>query len=403
MKENADNEDFKYIIYFLLNPFITTGISNKKIEKPLNREMPSSISCDSFKELLKWIVSHNTGTDFDIKVVQTFICGQPFDMQEFYKSIITKSLRIGCDYKTVNKIWGEDFIPSFECMLAEKYFEYPDSVNGKNFTLTVKLDGIRCILIKENNTIELYSRQGKLIEGLKEIEDAARMCKGDFVLDGELLISNADKLLSKEQYKETTKIVRKDGDKKGIIYHVFDCLTVSEFKDHQSTLPYSSRRWVLKNVVRHCGSAIQILPMLYSGNEVSQIKKYLDIAQSSGQEGIMININDASYEFKRTKSLLKCKVMQDCDLKIVGFEEGKGRLKGTLGRLNVDYKGNVLGVGGGFSDEDRKFIWNNRASLMGRTVTVQYFEETQNKDGKLSLRFPVFKTIREEGKSVSYH
>ena len=381
MKENADNEDFKYIIYFLLNPFITTGISNKKIEKPLNREMSSSISCD------------------DIQVVQIFICGQPFDMQEFYKSIITKSLRIGCDYKTVNKVWGEDFIPSFECMLAEKYFEYPNSVNGKDFTLTVKLDGIRCILIKENNTIELYSRQGKLIEGLKEIEDAARMCKGDFVLDGELLISNADKLLS----KETTKIVRKDGDKKGIIYHVFDCLTVSDFKNHQSTLPYSSRRWVLKNIVRYCGSAIQILPILYSGNDVSQIKKYLDIAQSSGQEGIMININDASYEFKRTKSLLKCKVMQDCDLKIIGFEEGKGRLKGTLGRLNVDYKGNILGVGGGFSDEDRKFIWNNRASLMGRIVTIQYFEETQNKDGKLSLRFPVFKTIREEGKSVSYH
>jgi DNA ligase-1 len=35
-------------------------------------------------------------------------------------------------------------------------------------------------------------------------------------------------------------------------------------------------------------------------------------------------------------------------------------------------------------------------------VCVQYFEETKNANGGVSLRFPVFKELREEGKEVSY-
>jgi DNA ligase-1 len=96
--------------------------------------------------------------------------------------------------------------------------------------------------------------------------------------------------------------------------------------------------------------------------------------------------------------------MQTVDLRIIGFEEGDGRLKGTLGRMNVDYKGNICGVGSGFTDEDRTFIWNNRDSLLGRIAEIQYFEESSNaKTGDVSLRFPVFKCIREIGKEVSYY
>ena len=117
----------------------------------------------------------------------------------------------------------------------------------------------------------------------------------------------------------------------------------------------------------------------------------------------MINISDALYEAKRTKNLLKVKAMQDCDLKIIGFEEGTGKNKGTLGAVIVDYKGFAVKVGSGFTDEDRKYFWENKDKLFGRVITVQYFEETTNKkDNSLSLRFPVFLELREEGKEVSY-
>ncbi len=99
--------------------------------------------------------------------------------------------------------------------------------------------------------------------------------------------------------------------------------------------------------------------------------------------------------------LLKVKVMQDCDLAITGFEEGQGANAGTLGAVLVDYKGSTVGVGSGFTKEQRDFFWQNRNSLLGRVITVQYFEETTDAKGVPSLRFPVFRELREEGKEAS--
>ena len=121
-------------------------------------------------------------------------------------------------------------------------------------------------------------------------------------------------------------------------------------------------------------------------------------------EGVMVNLSYAPYEGKRTKNILKVKAMQDCDLKIVGFEEGTGKNKGTLGAVIVDYKGFEVKVGSGFTDQDRDYFWNNQKELLGRVITVQYFEETTNKkDNSLSLRFPVYLELREPDKEVSYY
>lgn len=149
---------------------------------------------------------------------------------------------------------------------------------------------------------------------------------------------------------------------------------------------------------------IKPVEILYKGKyDKNIVQQELDKQIVQQHEGIMINISDAPYEAKRTKNLLKVKAMQDCDLKIVGFEEGTGKNKGTLGAVIVDYKGFKVKVGSGFTDEDRRYFWENRDQLLGRVITVQYFEETTNKkDNSLSLRFPVFVDLREEGKEVSY-
>jgi DNA ligase-1 len=97
---------------------------------------------------------------------------------------------------------------------------------------------------------------------------------------------------------------------------------------------------------------------------------------------------------------MKVKKMNTVDLEIVGFEEGSGRLAGTLGAIHVRYKdGNIVKVGSGFSDELRKLIWKNawlEQTDLGKIVEIQYFEETTNADGGISLRFPVFKDFRPD-------
>ena len=89
--------------------------------------------------------------------------------------------------------------------------------------------------------------------------------------------------------------------------------------------------------------------------------------------------------------------MHTLDLQIIGFEEGSGRLTGTLGAILVRYKdGNIVKVGSGFTDELRKEIWQNRNQYYGVICEVKYFETSTNDNGGESLRFPIFVDFRHD-------
>ena len=214
------------------------------------------------------------------------------------------------------------------------------------------------------------------------------------------------KIYTLQIYIETTsKVRKKGGTKTDVVFHIFDMIPIEDFRNGISHISCVKRKDLLHTVIESGDFKwIKEVKTLYYGTDKTQITKLLDEAISKGLEGVMVNIADAPYECKRTRSILKCKKMQTADLEIVSFEEGDGRLKGTLGRMNVLYKGNLVGVGSGFSDSDREYIWNNQDKLVGRVAEIQYFEESTNKkDKSLSLRFPVFKCIREDGKEVSYY
>ena len=400
IKENAQNREFTQALNFLLNPFITTGLSSKKMGKTVT--VTPTISFENPFEAFGYLQENNTGSDEIIANMQGFIKSQPADMAGFYEGMFTKSLKLGCAASTINKALGKGFIPKFECMLAHGYFDNIKKVEGKEFTVTLKLDGMRAIAIKSGETVNIFSRTGQPIDGLSDIEaELLAWPIGSFVLDGELLTTEASGMKSGDQYRATMKTTRKSGEKRGITYWVFDALTVESFRTQHNDVPYFKRRMYLEEAFKGM-QFVKILPTLYSGNDISQVELLLEQVMSEDQEGCMVNLNDAPYEFKRTSSILKVKEMEECDLMITGFEEGQGKLSGTLGRINVDYKGNTLGVGGGFSDAERDWFWENKNSLIGRVITVKYFRESENEKGIKSARFPNFVRLREAGKEVSY-
>ena len=95
--------------------------------------------------------------------------------------------------------------------------------------------------------------------------------------------------------------------------------------------------------------------------------------------------------------------MDTCDIMCLRVEEGEGKYEGKLGKIICDYKGYELGVGSGFTDEEREYFWNNPQKIINKIVEVQYFEESKNSKGELSLRFPVFKWVREDKNKESYN
>lgn len=401
LNNNSKNELLKKVLYFVYNPFITTGLSNKKIKKQVSLDLNSS---DNIEDIFSYLESNSTGKDCDIAYVQNFINKQPKEYKEIYEQIFTKELKLGITSKTINKVW-KNLIPEFDIMLAEKYMDRIDELerNKPQIIITQKLDGIRCVGIVNNNNVKLYSRQGKLIIGLLDIEGEMKKLENG-CYDGELLL-NQDNLSSKDLYRETVTIVNsKNINKQNIIFNVFDYFTIEDFINKSNKVPCYLRKNKINSIINGF-KWITPVPILYEGNfDNNIVQKELNKQISLEHEGIMVNISNATYENKRTKNILKVKAMQDCDLKIIGFEEGTGKNKGTLGSLIVDYKGNKVGVGSGLTQEDRDKIWNNQKDYLNKICEIQYFEETQNKkDNSLSLRFPVFLRMRFDKTEPSYY
>lgn len=398
LEKYKNDPDICRYLKIAYDPYTVYGISTKKLNKVVGRNEITGIN--SVFDLFTYLSIRNTGPDPVISLCQEFISNISASDEraaDLLEELICKDLSIGVDSKTINSVIP-GLIPTFSVQLAEKYFDKPERVEGKTFALTKKIDGGRIIAIRENGEVSFYTRAGQKYEGLVDLAAELFTTFPDgIVLDGEItLLANPLGLSSKDQYKQTMKITRKDGEKHGVKMLVFDILTVEEFKTQKCEHTYDERRQLLENLFGTTKRTyFELLPVFYRGKDTTEITKYLEELTSAGEEGVMINICDALYEFKRTTNLLKVKKMDTLDLEIVGIEEGEGRLAGTLGAIHVRYKdGNIVKVGSGFSDWMRNEIWQNQIYYIGKICTVRYFEETKNDKGGISLRFPIFEEIR---------
>jgi len=405
LKEYKDHELFRFTLKFLYDPYIVTGLSKKKINKKV-KAFPiesSNYDFDNIKQVMSYLTVNNSGKDYDIYVVQNFINKLPTkELKDFAKKIFTKSLKVGITEKTINKVYGKGTIPSFSVMLAESYAEKEKKVKGK-FYITLKLDGNRCVALKENNNVKFYTRKGQPIEGMVDLEEEFKDLPSGYAYDGELLLVNKDNLPSDELFRKTQTVVRKDGIKKDLEFHLFDIVPIDEFKAGKSKNTYEHRRNQLESIVSFAETKrrqefeyVKVLPVLYCGEDKQMISVLMKWVEENKYEGLMLNTADGLYEAKRTDALLKIKKFKTADLLCMGLKEGTGQFEGMLGAILVEYKGNLVEVGSGFTIEDRKFFWENKDEITGKIVEVQYFEESKNKNGGTSLRFPVFRCVRHD-------
>ena len=400
---NSGNQHFTQMLDYLLNPYLITGISEKKVSKITDKE--PTIKFATFIELMEYIIINNTGSDEVISNIRQFLESQPEDMKEFYISIITKSARLGCDTKSVNKAFGREFIPQWEVQQSYS-IEKTQLKENEWFSLSEKLNGVRGTYISG----KIVSRQGKEFSGLEHIiTDIAKLFPDAVnpVLDGELVRINSEGLSDNENFRIGTGLLGSDdGDKSCIQLVIFDYLPIEEFKKGESKLTYKERLNelnIISGKIKELGlKSLTTVDVLYTGNDISMIDRFLDKMVSLDKEGLMLN-RDSKYYTKRHNGILKVKRFYTVDLKVTALEEGSGRHIGRLGAFVVDYKGNTLNVGSGMTDEQREEYWKCKDELIGRIIEVKYKEESSDKKtGLFSLQFPIFESLREEGKEVSY-
>jgi DNA ligase-1 len=405
LQKYKDDEVIRRYLKIAFDPYTVYGISYKKLSTQIRSASNYIPRTNSVFELFDYLAVHNTGTFYDIlECCNALEAVAAYDLESSYilTKLICKDLSIGVEAKTINSVIP-GLIPSFSCQLAQKYFEKPEKLEGKSFAVTTKIDGSRIIAIKENGQVSFYTRAGQRYEGLVDLErEMLETFPDGTVLDGEITLLNNKGIPSKEAYKQAMKITRADGPKTGLKMLIFDAMYIDEWKTQKCTHDWVERRALLEGLYfytpqRQEHKYFELLPVLYRGSDTSKVLELLDEAIANQEEGVMINLCDAVYEFGRTWSLMKVKKMNTLDLEIVGYEEGSGRLTDTLGAIHVRYKdGNIVKVGSGFSDELRALIWLEPSDFVGKIAEIQYFEETTNADGGISLRFPVFKDFRSD-------
>ena len=269
-------------------------------------------------------------------------------------------------------------------MLAQKVNTKPIDWTNKVF-VQPKLDGVRCIFTKDG----AYSRNNKEFKNLAHIKyDLEDFFKKypDTVLDGELynhdLKHDFEKIISLVRKQKPTDEDRSEASKL-VQYHVYDVITElnptyeTRYSMLANTLPIAKSMTLIKNTVVE---------------NLNEAKMLHDIHLAQGYEGSMLRTN-GFYEQKRSYNLQKFKDFSDTEAFIVGYEAGKGKFEGLIGKfLMCDDDGKEFGcpIGKGYNFKDRKYILDNIHDYVGKRATFTYFQRT--KAG--SYRHPLFKTLR---------
>lgn len=395
LEANKDDKDFTYLLKFLLNPRIVTGISKAKLSKnvPTVRDFLAGM-----ENLYYYLEQNNTGRDNDIAMCQGFIARFP-EYKDFLSSIVTKTLKLGVDVKLCNTVYGKDFIPVHEVQQGSPRNKLRLK-KGETFYLTQKLNGVRGTYVDG----EIISRQGIPFTGLghiiEELKIMEQFCGKQMVFDGELIRKNVDNLPDNKNFRIGTGVINSDdADKSCIEFVLFDCLPLKEFRTGESKGLFLERRGILGDLFSHCRylwENTKLVPIQYAGADENVIDKYLEMADNNGWEGLMLN-KDCPYYCKRHTGLIKIKTFLFSDLKVIGYEEGTNKYKGMLGALIVEYKGNPVNVGSGFTDGQREEYWPIRDELVGKIVEVKYKEESSDKKtGLKSIQFPIFNGFRSD-------
>lgn len=399
LEDNKDNELLVKVLEYTYNPDKKYGISEKVLTQITSKQFNSKSDKNIF-ELLDILAEKNINDKLRYEIAKFY--SSNLDMWDLYSKMILKDLRCNISLKTILKVFP-NIIHQHNVMLASKF---EGKLDGK-VAITTKLDGIRASILINNGNIKIISRQGKEFIGLNELKDVISKSNIDnMFIDGELLLTNENNLSSDDLFRATTQVVNsKDKNKTGVRFVVFDVCSYDDYINQVNNKKYLERRKLLEIVVEKCNSSLVEIVQIYDiTDDINNIYKLLDEVTGNGYEGLMLNYLDKCYEFKRSKSILKCKKFSSIDVLVKDIEEGSGANNGKLGAIIIDYKGNSVGVGSGFSLDERELYWNNKELLLGKIVEIKYFEESKNKDGKISLRFPTWiGRIREDKTQPSYN
>jgi len=390
--KGKDNAVFKSLLYLTYNNLLIFNI--KQIPKVLvSNTGTSEEKYRSFTSLLEKLNQRTITGNAAKDELAKFLSSCNDEEFKWYSKVISKDFKIGITEKTINDVFP-NLIPEFTCMLAHPFKKYPN-----NFILDPKLDGYRCLIIKEHDEVIMLSRNGKQFTGFYELEKDFAKLPNDYVYDGEIV---------SDSFSGTQSIMFNKGIEKHGIFNLFDAVPLNEFKTNEFITKYIDRLRFIKNTIKPILQKEKIKNIKKVSNsrvfkatekDIDNLVKEIHVKfVSMGYEGTMVKNVESVYQKKRTYDLQKIKDMDTIDLEVIDVFEGTSKYENMLGGVVVKFKDNEVRVGSGFTEDQRKYFWKNKNDIINKTIEIKYQEVTKNKNEGYSLRFPIFVRIREDKK-----
>ena len=409
IKEYNDDYMIKQVLKYTYSPFKQFHLTSATVKK--NKKLESREGYNDLFYLLDALAKRTiTGHDA-IQYVKGYVQYMDEWQQDLVFCILDKNLKTRTGADLINKAIPK-CIPTFKVALANSYDKQKGKVdfNEQIWFASQKLDGVRCLaMVDENGKCNFYSRQGKTFDTLdtlrKEIE-SLNLC--NMVFDGEICIVDDDGV---EDFQGIMKeIKRKDHTIKNPKYKVFDYLMLEEFDNQESKRNLSNRLGNFNMIdSEFISSKLKCIDLLEQWKVESEdhFQELAELATKNNWEGLILR-KDCEYKGKRSNDLLKVKKFFDEEYVVKSIENAVHRViidgleveEEMLSNVVIEHKGCDVGVGSGFDQAERRMYFKNPERIIGKTITVQYFEETLNQDGCHSLRFPVVKHVYENGRTV---
>ena len=264
--------------------------------------------------------------------------------------------------------------------------------------VTEKYDGVagRFTYSKAIDQVLAMSRQNESIESVQHIKDwLLHKLPPQRELIGELYIPDTP-------FKDLSGIVRRFVCDSRIVLMIYDYVVYEGFEG----LTYEQR---MEKCMQELGPhmtqpdrPVWFMPtkIVNDGTEIDECMAAVKAANPKA-EGIVIrpcHHSDSVYKLGRSKGLIRWKPEPTIDLQVDGFDEAKdkhGLCMGMVGRVNVRYKGKVIGAGPGkLTHAERKYLWENRFAIQleNRIAEFKYMED----DTYEALRQPTFQRWRPD-------
>lgn len=286
-------------------------------------------------------------------------------------------------------------------MLANKWepnktrLKYPVAVQPK-------IDGVRCRVVLQGNTLKYYSRGGNEFPHLAsqfndEIYLLLQRIPHNVVLDGEMYVHGI-------RFNKLISIIKNERRLHDMIGRLVYCIFTFDIKE---PFPFEKRHQILADAfnslardgiipkrillldTRRCNNAEDIFTMH---------RFYLNLAfegtiiyKLAGTNPTVSDLNQSLYKHGRSNNVLKLKDFIEEEADIIGVVSGEGTERGLAVLTIRDIRGNIFNIRPAETFEERAKWFQNPSLIIGKKITIKYFELSEYG----IPRFPTGKTIRD--------